>query len=446
MNVRCSADTHIGRKREVNQDSYGIGDLSLSKQRGYLLVVCDGMGGHTAGEVASRLGVETILAHYYTTEGGTPQASLEHAFYEANRRIYDQSQGQGQGNMGTTGVAVLLLRNTLYIANVGDSRAYLVRDDQIEQISRDHSLVAEQVAAGIITTEQARHSHYRNMITRALGYRSEVQVDVFAIPAQPGDMVVLSSDGLHSLVEDDEIEQIVKTMPPENAVQHLINTANDRGGTDNITVALALVDELDDLGETPPPDGNDDETTTVKRVLPESPDKPKETTPLDDIDDMPDSTTAASTPPGATNTTLKMPVQPEVEASPPLNRQLNHTISNPSPPPAAPSQQQAFASFPLNIGLLGGAVVVLILGVLGFVVLKDMEDTRDASLILATQTSSPPAAGGTAPFPLSTMVVSTTTTTTATTTASTPHTATATTVETVQVIPSESMPTTSPEP
>jgi protein phosphatase len=446
MNVRCSADTHIGRKREVNQDSYGIGDLSLSKQRGYLLVVCDGMGGHTAGEVASRLGVETILAHYYTTEGGTPQASLEHAFYEANRRIYDQSQGQGQGNMGTTGVAVLLLRNTLYIANVGDSRAYLVRDDQIEQISRDHSLVAEQVAAGIITTEQARHSHYRNMITRALGYRSEVQVDVFAIPAQPGDMVVLSSDGLHSLVEDDEIEQIVKTMPPENAVQHLINTANDRGGTDNITVALALVDELDDLGETPPPDGNDDETTTVKRVLPESPDKPKETTPLDDIDDMPDSTTAASTPPGATNTTLKMPVQPEVEASPPLNRQLNHTISSPSPPPAAPSQQQAFASFPLNIGLLGGAVVVLILGVLGFVVLKDMEDTGDASLILATQTSSPPAAGGTAPFPLSTMVVSTTTTTTATTTASTPHTATATTVETVQVIPSESMPTTSPEP
>lgn len=444
MNVRCSADTHIGRKREVNQDSYGIGDLSLSKQRGYLLVVCDGMGGHTAGEVASRLGVETILAHYYTTEGGTPQASLEHAFYEANRRIYDQSQGQGQGNMGTTGVAVLLLRNTLYIANVGDSRAYLVRDDQIEQISRDHSLVAEQVAAGIITTEQARHSHYRNMITRALGYRSEVQVDVFAIPAQPGDMVVLSSDGLHSLVEDDEIEQIVKTMPPENAVQHLINTANDRGGTDNITVALALVDKLDDPGETPPPD--DDKTTTVKRVSPKLPDKPKETAPLDDIiDDMPDSSTAASIPPGATNTTLKMPVQPEA-VSAPNNRQLNHTISSPSPPPAAPSQQQAFASFPLNIGLLGGAVVVLILGVLGFVVLKDMEDTGDASLILATQTSSPPAAGGTAPFPLSTMVVSTTTTTTATTTASTPHTATATTVETVQVIPSESVPTTSPEP
>ncbi|NJN65589.1 MAG: Stp1/IreP family PP2C-type Ser/Thr phosphatase [Chloroflexaceae bacterium] len=255
MKVRCQAGSDIGRKREVNQDSYKIGDdPSRSARKGYLMVVCDGMGGHEAGEVASRIGADTIFDEFYHSEDEDCRAALEHAFHEANRRIHEQVQGYG--NMGTTGVAALLFKNHLYIANVGDSRAYLIRNGEIRPISRDHSLVAEQVAAGILTPEQARHSHYRNMITRALGYRPEVQVDFpFTSPVQPGNIVVLSSDGLHGLVEDDEIAQIVTRYSPDaldEAVRQLIDTANDRGGTDNITVAMAVVDELDrDISRAP---------------------------------------------------------------------------------------------------------------------------------------------------------------------------------------------------
>ncbi len=243
MKVRCSADTNVGLKREVNQDSFGIGDTSQNTQKGYFLIVCDGMGGHTAGEVASRIGVDTIIQHYYHSDNNDCAVSMEQAFCEANQAIYTE----GQGSMGTTGVAALLYQDILYVANVGDSRAYLIRDGQISQISRDHSLVAEQVAAGLLTSEQARHANYRNMITRALGYRPEVQIDIFTEQVHVNDMIVLSSDGLHGLVEDDEIAQVVLTKPLDEAVKRLIQMANDRGGTDNITVAIAYVDEVDGI-------------------------------------------------------------------------------------------------------------------------------------------------------------------------------------------------------
>lgn len=242
MKVHYSADTHIGLQRQVNQDSYGAGDPSQSSQKGQLLVVCDGMGGHAAGEVASRLGVETILDGYYASEQPNHLQILQQVFISANDRIYEQ----GQGGMGTTGVAALLYDQFLHIANVGDSRAYLVRGNTIRQISHDHSYVWEQVAAGILTPEQARHSHYRNMITRALGHRATVEVDIFTETVRPGDTVVLCTDGLHNLVEDNELASVVTTMPPDEAVQHLINTANERGGNDNITVVVARVDALDD--------------------------------------------------------------------------------------------------------------------------------------------------------------------------------------------------------
>ncbi len=256
MKVRCSAETDVGLKREINQDNYGIGEPSRSEEKGHLLVVCDGMGGHTAGEVASRLAVQAILAHYYQSDDQDRAASLEYAFFEANRSIYED----GGGAMGTTGVAALFFQGVLYVANVGDSRAYLVREGHIDQISRDHSLVAEQVVAGILTPEQARHSNYRNMITRALGYRAEVQVDVFSLPLQTGDVIVLSSDGLHGLVEDDEIGQVVSTRAPEEAVQYLITMANERGGIDNITAAIAVVDENDPIEGDAETSAADDET------------------------------------------------------------------------------------------------------------------------------------------------------------------------------------------
>lgn len=235
MRVRFSARSDVGLRREVNQDAYGTEQLDQAT----LLIVCDGMGGHAAGEVASQLGVQTITAN---VPGHAPSGeALRNAFSLANERIY----AEGRGSMGTTGVAALFLNNTLYVANVGDSRAYLVREGQIRQISQDHSFVSDQVAAGLMTPEQARTSNIRNIITRALGYQPEVEVDLFTTPVLPGDTVLLSSDGMHGLIDDREIAEIASMLPPDQAAQRLVDTANERGGTDNITVVIAQVDELD---------------------------------------------------------------------------------------------------------------------------------------------------------------------------------------------------------
>jgi protein phosphatase len=241
MKLRHSARTDVGKTRDHNEDSYGVGSGEQVERLGELLIVCDGMGGHAAGEVASRLAVDTILGMYYDDGSEDRPAALEQAFAEANARIY----ATGRGNMGTTGVAALLHHDALHIANVGDSRAYLIRNGEIRQISRDHSFVSDQVAAGLITADQARESPHRNVITRALGYQPEVSIDMFRLPLQVGDIVVLSSDGLHGLVSDAEIAEIASSYPPDEAVDRLIVLANQRGGSDNITVVIAHVDALD---------------------------------------------------------------------------------------------------------------------------------------------------------------------------------------------------------
>lgn len=251
MKVHYSADTHVGQQRQINQDAYRVQGDSQPDDIGLLMVLCDGMGGHMAGEIASSLGVDTILECYYDSEEADRTAVLREAFEVANTRIYEQ----GQGTMGTTGVALLLRGDRLDIANVGDSRAYLVRQGQIQQLTQDHSFVWEQVAAGVLTREQARYSHYRNMITRAIGHRPDVEVDLFMAQVYAGDVVVLSSDGLHGLIEDDEIAQMVTSMAPEAAVQSLIDEANQRGGNDNITVIVARLEASDEAASPAPPLG-----------------------------------------------------------------------------------------------------------------------------------------------------------------------------------------------
>jgi protein phosphatase len=201
MNVTYSASTDVGRQRQVNQDNYGVSDDTQSAQLGQLLVVCDGMGGHAAGEIASQIGVDVILHSFYTASIGAPEDLLAQAFEQANQRIH----AEGRGGMGTTGVALLLFDQEAIVANVGDSRAYLLREGTIRQITRDHSYVQEQVDAHLLTPEQARISQYRNMITRALGYRPNVSVDIFRTPLHVGDYFLLSTDGLHGLLEDEEI-------------------------------------------------------------------------------------------------------------------------------------------------------------------------------------------------------------------------------------------------
>lgn len=240
MNVRYGAQTDVGRAREQNEDCYGIGEGARAAQHGLLLIVCDGMGGHASGEVASRMAVDSILASYYDDPSEDRPAALEHAFQQANAQIH----AQGHGSMGTTGVAALLLGDTLSVANVGDSRAYLIRDGAVQQISHDHSLVADQVAAGLITPEQARRSTIKNVITRALGHQPEVLVDLFETDLRPGDMVLLCSDGLHGLVDDDELLQAAQMDDLDLVCQQLVELANRRGGHDNITVVLAQVGPL----------------------------------------------------------------------------------------------------------------------------------------------------------------------------------------------------------
>jgi protein phosphatase len=243
MKLRYSARTDVGKTRDHNEDSYGVGGGEQAERMGELLVVCDGMGGHAAGEVASQIGVETILSIYYGDTSEDRPHALEQAFEEANEQIF----ARGHGSMGTTGVAALIHHDALHVANVGDSRAYLIREGEIRQVSRDHSFVSDQVAAGLITADQARASPHRNVITRALGYQSGVSVDLFRLPLQIGDIIVLCSDGLHGLVSDAEIADIAAAAP-EQAVQQLVDLANSRGGNDNITVAIAHIEALDWYG------------------------------------------------------------------------------------------------------------------------------------------------------------------------------------------------------
>jgi protein phosphatase len=262
MKVHYSADTHVGQQRQINQDAYGVQDTPQPDAIGQLMVLCDGMGGHMAGEIASRRGVDTILEHYYDSSQADRIEALREAFQVANTRIYEE----GQGTMGTTGVALLLRDDRLDIANVGDSRAYLVRQGQIQQLTQDHSFVWEQVAAGVLTKQQARYSHYRNMITRAIGHRPDVEVDFFIEHVAEGDVLVLSSDGLHGLLEDEEIAQAVHSMLPAEAVRWLIDQANERGGTDNITVIVVRLEGSDGI-EGAPPAGADSRAEAITQPI-----------------------------------------------------------------------------------------------------------------------------------------------------------------------------------
>jgi PPM family protein phosphatase len=237
--------TDIGRQRQHNEDNVAYivpKDALLQAKRGSLFIVADGMGGHAAGEIASEMAVSNISTLYYHDDGSDIAASLLCSMHSTNALIYQRAREQTEHNgMGTTCVAAVLLDDKVYVANVGDSRAYIIRRGWVRQISQDHSWVAEQVRAGAMTETDARMHQLRNMITRSLGSLPEVQVDIFIDQVQEGDILVLCSDGLSSMVADSEIAQIVERYPPQECIHHLIEQANARGGTDNITVLVARI-------------------------------------------------------------------------------------------------------------------------------------------------------------------------------------------------------------
>lgn len=239
--MKAYAKTDIGSKRSMNQDDMYCNTEPVGSFQN-LLIVADGMGGHRAGDYASRLCVETMVQSLEKSAHKTPVSLFEEAVTAANKAVFEESASHVEyEGMGTTVVACTLEENTLYIANIGDSRLYLIRDG-IEQITDDHSLVEEMVKQGNITESEARIHPQKNIITRALGINEEVQADFFEIDVEQGDVIMLCSDGLSNMIEDEDMEYIVKNSDTlQTAAESLVARANENGGNDNITVVLAEV-------------------------------------------------------------------------------------------------------------------------------------------------------------------------------------------------------------
>ncbi len=231
----------VGKVRDHNEDSVLVDDPvdPDKKRKGRLFIVADGMGGYQAGEVASHLAVETVRREYYADPSEDPTARLRNAVQAANGEVQRSAQSNSaRTGMGTTLVATALLGRKAYIASVGDSRAYVVHQGQISQITQDHSFVAEQVRAGLLTKEQARMHPQRNVITRALGSQPTIQVDTFVGDLSDEDVLLMCSDGLTGHVTDEHIRDTLMRLPPDRAARQLIQMAKDDGGTDNISVII----------------------------------------------------------------------------------------------------------------------------------------------------------------------------------------------------------------
>ncbi len=248
-NIVFAQRTDIGLQRKLNEDSVisiQPEDQKVMESKGILFVVADGMGGHSRGEVASQLAVTIIRDVYYQQESDDLEASLQLALEQANTRLYNENMAMSpkpepDQMMATTCVAAVVQGDTVYVANVGDSRAYIVRDRQPHQISLDHSVVAQQLRDGLITKEQAKDHPDRNKIYRCLGEKDVVEVDTFSAKVQAGDLLLLCTDGLSELVPEEEVVTIVQQYEPQESVQRLIERANEMGGKDNITAVVARV-------------------------------------------------------------------------------------------------------------------------------------------------------------------------------------------------------------
>ncbi|XCP86603.1 Stp1/IreP family PP2C-type Ser/Thr phosphatase [Roseburia hominis] len=231
--------TDVGRKREINQDYVFATDEPLGSLPN-LLVVADGMGGHKAGDFASKYTVEVLTEELKHTLKEGPEETLMDAVQTANRKLIEAAGKDIKlEGMGTTLVAATVIDHTLYFVNVGDSRLYLVNKD-IRQLSRDHSLVEEMVRLGGINEEEAKHHPDKNIITRAIGVKAKVDADFFEHGLKKGDTILMCTDGLCNMVDDEEIFSIIKgARDIVEAGQMLIDRANENGGKDNIGVVLA---------------------------------------------------------------------------------------------------------------------------------------------------------------------------------------------------------------
>ncbi len=244
MHITCAARTDVGLIRTGNEDNY-----TMVPDRG-VFVVADGMGGHAAGEVASEMAVAGIARDLGSFRGATIDEAVGRvttAIRAANAAIFERTLVEhDKRGMGTTATVLILHANRYLIGHVGDSRAYLLREGVLHQLTKDHSYVQEQVDAGYLTPEQARTHPYSNVITRCVGASGDVVPDIFSGTCRVGDLFLLASDGLTGMVDDDALAAILRGPgSPEKWVDRMVSEANRRGGLDNITAVVVRIDEVD---------------------------------------------------------------------------------------------------------------------------------------------------------------------------------------------------------
>jgi PPM family protein phosphatase len=246
--IKLAGLSDVGCQRENNEDKFAYWEAADNKEfkrKGRLLTVADGMGGHEGGAEASRIAVETLQEIYSGTDGDDTRAILLKAFQTAHQRILQYADSHfGLQGMGTTCTAVVLRELDLYYAHIGDSRLYMVRKDSIYRLTRDQSYVGKLVEQGIISTEEAGSHPQRHILTSALGAGAEVAPECPEAPLslESGDVLVLCTDGLWSLLAEADIQKAVTSKKPEAACRELIKMARARGGPDNITVQVARLD------------------------------------------------------------------------------------------------------------------------------------------------------------------------------------------------------------
>ena len=246
--IRISSDSNVGRQRTDNEDfSEVVNAANLPEKIYAIFVVADGMGGHAAGEVASQIAVGSVITTLIAPEnqlGTIPEPGflnfLDRTFIRANQDVIEEGvRSPERRGMGTTCTLGVIRGDSLYVAHIGDSRGYLLRDGVLDRITNDHSVVEEEVRRGLLTPEQAWDDPRRNLVNRAIGLDADPEVDTKSVPLQPGDRIMFCSDGLNSMIRDPEIRSILSQGDAGTTVQALIDAANDAGGSDNITVVVA---------------------------------------------------------------------------------------------------------------------------------------------------------------------------------------------------------------
>ena len=249
--VTLGARSHVGMTRSTNEDAFcALAGPDAPAGADALLAVADGMGGHKAGEVASEMAIRGLAARL-SRDGvaaqatGGPVRALRRTIGELNAEIHRAGSRPETRGMGTTLTAAVITGSSLTIGHVGDSRAYLLRDGKLRQLTRDHSWVAEQVAGGVLTPGEAEVHPWRSILTRAIGVEPGVQVDGMTLEVTEGDLILVCSDGVHALVGDDEISGLLAGGGPQSSSREIVDLANAKGGIDNITVVVARIDSVD---------------------------------------------------------------------------------------------------------------------------------------------------------------------------------------------------------